>query len=46
MSCQGRWAIDSQVQLYHNLQKILWFRLVWDKIVRCNARGTPSVFLC
>lgn len=24
------WPIDCQVLLYQNLQKILWFRLIWD----------------
>lgn len=32
MSCQGHWPMESHVQLHHNLQKILWLRLVWAKL--------------
>lgn len=30
--CPVSMAIDSHVQLHHNLQKILWLRLVWAKL--------------
>lgn len=45
MSCQGHWPIDSNVHLHHNLQKILWLRLVWAKLWGAMP-GIDHLFSC
>lgn len=45
MSYQEHWPIDSHVQLHHNLQKILWLRLIWAKLSDAMP-GIDHLFPC